>query len=110
MVALFGQVLGAVPLSDEIPPEGAETCWTLDPVARTFKRRQYEGVWGGTAAARLTKEGHNVVMVMSDPPMMFVEDGPNGPAAMPVPAIRADSPADAFQKVLGDQLEGPATS
>lgn len=31
MVVLFGQVLGAVPVSDEPPPDGAYSAWSLDP-------------------------------------------------------------------------------
>ena len=37
MVALFGQVLGAVPVND-LPAEADPSAWALDPQVRTFYR------------------------------------------------------------------------
>lgn len=103
-VALFGQVLGAMPVSNEMPPQGAYSAWWFDPRARTFGRSSYLAMWTGTAAAKLTREGHNVVTILSDEhPLFFVEDGPNGPADLPIPTTRADSPMDAFQKLVESQ-------
>jgi hypothetical protein len=102
MVVLFGQVLGAVPVSDEPPPDGAYSAWSLDPQERSFSRSSFPAIWFGTAAARLTKAGYNVLTVL-DPkqPFMYVEDGQDGPANLPIPTMRADSPTHAF-KILAD--------
>jgi hypothetical protein len=80
MIALFGQIIGAVPINGEPPPDGAYSAWTLDPLARSVTQSSFPAVWLGTAAARMTAAGHDVVMVPGgEHPFMFVEDGPDGP-------------------------------
>jgi HNH endonuclease len=101
-IVLFGQVIGAVPVSDVPPPQGAYSAWTLDPEARAFRRSSYPAVWHGTAAARLTKAGYNVVSVLNEDPersFLYVADGPDGPADLPIPTIRVDSPLHALELV-----------
>jgi hypothetical protein len=106
MIALFGQVIGAVPINDEPPPAGAYSAWTLDPLARSVTQSSFPAVWLGTAAARMTAAGHNVVMVASgEHPFVFVEDGPDGPAEIPVPTTRAESPTHAL-KLVTERIPG----
>jgi hypothetical protein len=98
MVVLFGQVLGAVPVSDEPPPEGAYSAWSFDPQERSFRRSSFPAIWFGTAAARVTRAGHDVLMVLSpEQPFIYVADSSDGPADLPIPTTRADSPTHAFQ-------------
>lgn len=110
MIALFGQVIGAVPINDKPPPAGAYSAWTLDPMARSVTQSSFPAVWLGTAAARMTAAGHNVVTVLSgDHPFMFVEDGPDGPAEIPVPTTRAESPSHALQ-LVSERIPGALDS
>lgn len=98
MIVLFGQIIGSVPVSDQEPPLGCYSAWTLDPLARTFRRSSYPAVWQGTAAARLTREGHDVLTVAGPGEgFMYVADGPSGPAELPIFTIRAESPSHAFR-------------
>ena len=46
----------------------------------------------GTAAAKLTRAGHNVLMLLEPEPMLYIADGPDGPATIPLETFRADSP------------------
>lgn len=110
MVVLFGQVLGAVPVANTKPPAGAYSAWSFDPVERTFHPSSYPAIWLGTAAARLTQEGSDVVSVaVGDRAVMFVPDGPDGPAEIPIPTVRAESPGEALQLLLDEHPDGPLT-
>lgn len=74
----FGQVIGAVPVSSQTPRQGAFSAWTLDPQARSFRRSRYPAVWHGTAAARLTDAGYNVVSRLDPDPersFLYIADG-----------------------------------
>jgi len=103
MIVLFGQVIGAVPLSDDAPPAGAKSAWSLDPIDRSLHRSSYPAIWLGTAAARLTNAGHNVLTVLiPGQEFLYVEDGPNGPAKLPFQPLRADSPSDALRLLEHD--------
>lgn len=101
-IVLFGQVIGAVPVSSQAPPQGAFSAWTFDPQARSFRRSSYPAVWHGTAAARLTNAGYNVVSMLDPDPersFLYIADGPDGPADVPIPTVRVDSPMHALQLV-----------
>jgi hypothetical protein len=76
MFALFGQVIAAVPLSSERPPQGAYSAWSFDPRAHSFYRSSFPAIWLGSAAARITRTGRDVVSV-ADPerPFIFIPDG-----------------------------------
>jgi 5-methylcytosine-specific restriction endonuclease McrA len=103
MVSLFGQVLGAVPVANQPGPAGDPSAWSLDPLTGTLHRSTYPAIKYGTAVAKLTRAGHNVVLIDRGPdaePFFFVEDGPDGPADMPIPTIRANSPTDALERFL----------
>jgi hypothetical protein len=95
MIALFGQVLGAVPVSSEAPPPSAYSAWTWDPVERSFRVSSFPAIWEATAAAKLTKEGHNVLSAPGQG-FFYVADGPDGPAELPIPTVRAKSVTEAF--------------
>jgi hypothetical protein len=118
MIVLFGQLLGAVPVSDIPGPTAEPSAWSVDPLEGSVERSNYPAVKYGTAAARLTQEGHNVVTVLrgSEEPFFYIEDGPDGPADVPIPTMRAESPTEGFklfQRVLREQEEakfGSSTS
>jgi hypothetical protein len=108
MIVLFGQVQGAVPVGDIPGPQAEPSAWSLDPLAGEVHRSTYPAVKVGTAMARLTQEGHDVltVDVGEAEPLLYIADGPEGPANLPIPTIRADSPAhglELFQRALRDQ-------
>lgn len=108
MIVLFGQVRGAVPVGVIPGPTAEPSAWSLDPLAGLVDRSTHPAVKVGTAAARLTQEGHDVVSVEvgGKEPFLYIADGPNGPADLPIPTIRADSPAhgfELFQRALRDQ-------
>lgn len=103
MIVLFGQVIGAVPVSDHRPPPDGRSAWSLDPIDRSVHRSSYPAILLATAAAQLTRAGHNVLTsLMPGQEFLYVEDGPNGPADLPVPTFRADSPSDALRKLQHD--------
>ena len=91
-IVLFGQVIGAVPVADDPPPTGSYSAWSLDPLSRTFARSSYPAILLGTAAAKLTRAGHNVLMMLEPEPMLYVADGPDGPASIPLETFRAETP------------------
>jgi hypothetical protein len=93
-IVLFGQVQGAVPVGDLPGPSAEPSAWSLDPVTGEVARSSFPAIRFGTAAARLTNEGHDVVLIDAGKgePYFFVADGPDGPAEMPIPTMRADSP------------------
>jgi hypothetical protein len=85
MIVLFGQVQGAVPVGDLPGPKAEPSAWSLDPLTGPVERSSYPAVKFGTAAARLTQEGHDVVTadVGSHEPFFFVADGPKWPRRPP---------------------------
>jgi hypothetical protein len=106
MVVLFGQVVGAVPIGNAQPPQRAYTGWIFEPIKRTFHRTSYPAMMLGAAAARLTQEGHDVLTMPDAPtPWMFIADGPNGPAELPIPTLPADSPQHALEMVMNTDPE-----
>ena len=108
-VVLFGQVLGVVPVSARLPPSGAYSAWSLDPRKRTFHRSSFPAIMLGTAAAKMTQAGHNVLLVnRPEHPLVYVEDGPDGPAELPIETLRATSPEQAIR--LLDDLARQAAS
>lgn len=100
MFALFGQIIAAVPLSSERPPQGTYSAWSFDPGAHSFYRSSFPAIWLGSAAARITRTGRDVVSV-ADPEraFVFIPDGDAEPIELPIPTMRADSPTHAYQLV-----------
>jgi hypothetical protein len=98
MVVLFGQVQGAVPVGDLPGPTPDPSAWSIDPLVGRVEHSTYPAVRFGTAVAQLTQEGHDV-MAFADPeyPFFYVADGPNGPADLPIPTMRANSPAHGLE-------------
>ena len=96
MIVLFGQLLGAVPVND-LPAKADPSAWSLDPRDQTVHRSTFPAIWFGSAMARLSQEGRDVVAVLdSDNPFLFVPDGNRGPAEIPG-SLRADSPTHAME-------------
>jgi hypothetical protein len=96
-VVLFGQLLGAVPVNKAGEPS-EYSAWRFNPENRDFNHSSYPAIWHGTAAALATRGGRNVVSVVdAENSFTYIEDGPNGPMDIPVPTLRADSPADALR-------------
>ncbi len=107
-VALFGQLLGAIPVATEQPTQGAYSAWGFDPVGRTFYRSSFPAIWLGAAAARVTQIGADAVAVMHpESPFIFIPDGPDGPVELPISTVRADSPQHALEIVLASNPDGP---
>ncbi len=98
-IALFGQVIGAVPIADDPPPKGSYSAWSLDPLSRTFARSTYPAILLGTAAAKLARAGHNVLMMLEPEPMLYVADGPDGPASIPLETFQAETPQHALELI-----------
>jgi SEC-C motif/HNH endonuclease len=99
-VVLFGQLLGMVPINTA----GADaefSGWRFDPVKRTVNHTTHEGMWAGTAAARATQSGRNVMTIIGTDgqPYTYVEDGPHGPMDIPGQTFRAESGADALRVI-----------
>jgi hypothetical protein len=111
MFALFGQVIAAVPLSSERPSQGAYSAWSFDPRAHSFYRSSFPAIWLGSAAARITRTGRDVVSV-ADPerPFIFIPDGDAEPIELPIPTMRADSPTHAYHLVMALGRSGSAGS
>jgi hypothetical protein len=104
MVALFGQVLGAVPIND-LPADGDPSAWSLDPRARTFYHSTYPAIWLGNAARRIQEAGGTpYVIADTEHPFVYTPDGPDGPVDLGVPTERAESPSHAIE--LAKRLSG----
>ena len=96
-VVLFGQLLGAVPIN-RTGAESEYSAWRFDPQKRDFSHSSYPAIWHAMAAVLATHTGRNVVSLLGgDTPFTFIEDGPQGPMDIPVPTVRADSPADGLR-------------
>lgn len=105
MVALFGQVLGAVPVND-LPADGDPTAWSLDSQARTFYRSTYPAIWLGHAARRIQEAGGTPLIVAHpEHPFVYTPDGPDGPIELGVQTVRADSPTHAFEILRNHRQE-----
>ncbi|HEV7751798.1 MAG TPA: SEC-C metal-binding domain-containing protein [Baekduia sp.] len=108
-VVLFGQLLGAVPIN-RAGVASEYSAWRFEPTTRDFGHTSYPAIWHGTVAAMATQTGRNVVSVLGgQSPFTFIEDGPDGPMDIPVPTLRAESPADAL-RVLAKHQGGPASA
>lgn len=96
-VVLFGQLLGAVPIN-RTGAESEYSAWRFDPQKRDFSHSSYPAIWHAMVAVLATQTGRNVVSLLGgDTPFTFIEDGPQGPMDIPVPTVRADSPADGLR-------------
>ena len=96
-VVLFGQLLGAVPIN-RAGAASEYSAWRFEPKKREFGHSSYPAIYHGTVAAMATQTGRNVLsMMVGETPFTYIEDGPDGPMDIPVPTLRADSPADALR-------------
>jgi HNH endonuclease len=97
MVALFGQVLGAVPIND-LPVNADPSAWSLDPHSRTFHRSTYPAIWLANAASRIQEAGGTPYVIADrEHPFIYTPDGPDGPVDLGVAADRAESPRHALE-------------
>jgi hypothetical protein len=100
-IALFGEVLGAVPIND-LSAEPRYSAWSLDPVGSTgearVRRGNYETLYGASVAARATKLGANVVSI-PHLGVTYVLDGPDGPIDLGIELPHVDSIEEAIDYV-----------
>lgn len=98
-IALFGEVIGAVPIGDTPAGNARHTAWSFDPIGGTgeprVRRSTYEGLYGGTLAARATKLGADVVSI-PELGLTYIPDGPDGPIDLGVTLPRVDSIEEAI--------------
>jgi hypothetical protein len=109
MVALFAQVIGAVPVND-LPADGDPTAWVLDPLARSHYRSSSHAVWLASAARRIQDKGGTPVMIADkDRPFIYVPDGPEGPIDFGTQMVHVDSIKDALEAVAKhyDERDAP---
>lgn len=98
-VALFGQVLGAIPVND-LPADADPSAWSVDPQARTFYRSTYPAIWRGHAANRIMEAGGTPYMIgHPEHPFIYTPDGPDGPINLGVPMTHVESLDSAFDVV-----------
>lgn len=106
MVALFGQVLGAIAVND-LPADGDPSAWSFDPRARTFYRSTFPAIWLGNAARRIQEAGGTPYMVADgDTPFIFTPDGPDGPVDLGVATQHVESIEEAFEVVRRRDVPG----
>ncbi len=98
-VALFGQVLGAVPVND-LPADAYPSAWSLDPHGRTGESRThrstFEAMHLATVARRAENKGGTSIAILDpDRPFVYIPDGPDGAVDLGVQLPRVDSLDDA---------------
>lgn len=104
---LFGQLVGAVPMN-RAGAASKYSAWRFEPQKRDFSHSSYPAIWHSMVAVLATQAGRNVVsMLDGEKPFTFIEDGPQGPMGIPVPSMRADSPADAL-RIIAKHAGGKA--
>ncbi len=99
-IALFGQVLGAVPLND-LPAQAYPSAWSLDPHGRDGEPRTHRGTFESlqlaSGARRVQDKGGTPVLVAHpDHPFLYIPDGPDGPIDFGVELEHVESPAEAM--------------
>lgn len=102
MAVLFGQVWAAIAVNrsglDAYP-----TAWALDPVKATVDRSSYHGMWFAVSAARATATGRDTILMdLPQGPVLYIEDGPDGPLEIGAPAIPVASPQDAVERIFSE--------
>lgn len=99
-IALFGEVIGAVPISDPPAPHAKHTAWTLDPIGGTgeprVRRTSYETLHGATVAVRATQMGADAVAI-PELGLVYIPDGPDGPVDLGVTLPRVESINEAIE-------------
>jgi hypothetical protein len=99
-VALFGEVIGAVPIGDVPAPDAQHTAWSLDPIGGTgepgVRRTRYEAMHGATLAVRATRMGADVVSI-PELGLVYIPDGPDGPVDLGVTLTRVESVDEAIE-------------
>jgi hypothetical protein len=99
-IALFGEIIGAVPLADVPAPSARHTAWTLDPIGGTgeprVRRTTYETLHGATVAARATQMGADVVSI-PELGLVYIPDGPDGPVDLGAALPRVESIDEAIE-------------
>ncbi len=99
MVALFGQVLGAVRLGNA-SRSADPSAWSLNPEEQTFYRSTFPAIWLAHAARRIQDAGGTPYAVADpDYPFIYVPDRPDGAVDLGVRTARVDSPAHALEAV-----------
>ena len=108
-IALFGEVIGAVPIGDVPAPDAQHTAWTLDPIGGTgeprVRRTSYETLHGAAVAARATQMGANVVSI-PELGLVYIPDGPDGPVDLGVTLPRVESIDEAIKLAERARSEG----
>ena len=97
MIALFGQVLGGVPLNAAEAPFDLPSAWMLDPLKRQVHRSTPDAMHIAHAALVVERAGGTSVAVLGEKPFLYIPDGPDGPVKLPVELPRADSISHAFE-------------
>jgi hypothetical protein len=99
-IALFGEVIGAVPIGDLPALDAQHTAWTLDPIGGTgeprVRRTDYETLHGATVAVRATQMGADVVSI-TELGVVYIPDGPDGPVDLGVTLPRVESIDEAIE-------------
>jgi hypothetical protein len=99
MIALFGQVLGAVPIND-LPAEATISAWSLDPQTGEYYRSTYHAMWAATVARRANVAGGTPLMIETEEgPLVYIPDGPDGPIDMGAEMARVQSSAEVVEWV-----------
>lgn len=108
-IALFGEVIGAVPIGDVPAPSAQHTSWTLNPIGGTgeprVRRTSYETLHGATVAVRATQMGADVVS-LPELGLVYIPDGPDGPVDLGVTLPRVESIDEAIELARRARSEG----
>jgi hypothetical protein len=95
-IALFGQVLGAVPVND-LPADAYPSAWSLDPRHSTtgesrVHRFTYQALHLASVARRAQERGATAITIL-DPehPFVYIPDRPDGPFDLGGPTQHVDS-------------------
>ena len=99
-IALFGQILGAVPVND-VPAHAYPSAWSLDPHGAEGAPRTHRGtshsLYFASAALRVLQKGGNAVLIADpDHPLLYIRDGPDGPIDLGVELAHVNSPEEAI--------------
>jgi hypothetical protein len=110
-IAVFGEVIGAVPIGDAPAPDARHTAWTLDPIGGTgllrVHRTNYESLHGASVAVRATQKGADVVSI-PELGLVYIPDGPDGPVDLGVTLPRVDSIDEAIEYAKQARLNSPS--
>jgi hypothetical protein len=99
-IALFGQILGAVPIND-LPADAYPSAWSLDPHGQTGQPRTHRSTFQALHLASVARRaeaagGTAIVVAHPDHPFVYVPDGPNGPIDLGAELPRVESVDEAL--------------